>query len=481
MATASVRQAKSPRPELHPAEKHEVHNIAVATIKVGRRMRPLGDISSLVESIREVGLLNPILITRNRRLISGLHRLEAFKALGWKHIPAIILSVSPTEAALREIDENLARNDLTLLERAEHLHRRKELYEILHPERRHGGNRGNQHTGGKSCQDTNLKFCQTAAVLTGKSATTVHRLVRIAKLLTPETKELLRGTEWANNQQALMKLCKLPPDMQERVARKAANGESRDIYDAIAKVHRDKLTAKRCALPMDGKEYRLLHGDFRKVGHEVPSGSVDLVLTDAPYESGYLHLFEPLSLFANRVLKNGGSLVCMVGQSYLPQVLTDLSAHMRYQWIIAILLGRRRTLVKGRRVCVGYKPFLWFVKGSYRGHAIQDVIRSDGYDKEFHDHGQSESEFTEILKRLTEEGNTILDPFVGGGTTASAALNLGRRFIGIDIDKKHIETTRRRIADIKLGGAILVFDAATPSWRRLGRTPGQPPSCSTSP
>ncbi len=75
-----------------------VHNIAIASIKVGKRMRPLGDISSLVESIREIGLLNPILVTRDRRLISGLHRLKAFIALGRKHIPAIILSVSPAEA-----------------------------------------------------------------------------------------------------------------------------------------------------------------------------------------------------------------------------------------------------------------------------------------------------------------------------------------------------------------------------------------------
>jgi ParB family chromosome partitioning protein len=119
MATAAVRQAKHPRPEPHPAEKHEVHNIAVASIKVGKRMRPLGNISTLVESIREIGLLNPILITRDRRLISGLHRLKAFVVLGRKHIPAIILSVSPAEAAIREIDENLARNNLTLLERAE--------------------------------------------------------------------------------------------------------------------------------------------------------------------------------------------------------------------------------------------------------------------------------------------------------------------------------------------------------------------------
>jgi ParB family transcriptional regulator, chromosome partitioning protein len=41
---------------------------------------------------------------------------------------------------LREIDENLVRTDLNLLERAEHLLRRKELYERLHPETRKGGN-----------------------------------------------------------------------------------------------------------------------------------------------------------------------------------------------------------------------------------------------------------------------------------------------------------------------------------------------------
>jgi hypothetical protein len=102
-------------------------------------------------------------------------------------------------------------------------------------------------------------------------------LVRIGKLLTPETKRLLRGTEWADNQFTLLKLCKLSPDMQEEVARKAARGESKEIYDAIARVHRDRRRAKRCSLPLHGENYHLLHGDFREVGYEVQSGSVDLI------------------------------------------------------------------------------------------------------------------------------------------------------------------------------------------------------------
>jgi hypothetical protein len=141
----------------------------------------------------------------------------------------------------------------------------------------------------------------------------------------------------------------------------------------------------------------------------------------------------------------------MMGQSYLPQVLNDLSVHLNYHWIIATLLGQRRTLTYSRRVCVGYKPMLWFVKGSYGGPTVPDVIRSAGSDKNFHHHGQSESEFLEIIKRLTQEGSTVLDPFVGGGSVAAAALMLRRKFIGIDIDRKHIETTRRRVEEVAKG------------------------------
>jgi site-specific DNA-methyltransferase (adenine-specific) len=76
------------------------------------------------------------------------------------------------------------------------------------------------------------------------------------------------------------------------------------------------------------------------------------------------------------------------------------------------------------------------------------VIRSAGSDKNLHHHGQSESEFLEIIKRLTQEGAMVLDPIVGGGSVAAAALTLGRKFIGIDIDRNHIETARRRVEEV---------------------------------
>ena len=51
----------------------------------------LGDLQGLAESIREFGLLRPVLITRDGRLIAGRRRLEACKRLGWETIPVIVV------------------------------------------------------------------------------------------------------------------------------------------------------------------------------------------------------------------------------------------------------------------------------------------------------------------------------------------------------------------------------------------------------
>lgn len=54
-----------------------------------------------------------------------------------------------------------------------------------------------------------------------------------------------------------------------------------------------------------------------------------------------------------------------------------------------------------------------------------------------------------LLERLllmsTDEGDIVLDPFVGTGTTVVAAKKLGRKFIGIDIDPKYVEITNRKL------------------------------------
>jgi DNA modification methylase len=76
------------------------------------------------------------------------------------------------------------------------------------------------------------------------------------------------------------------------------------------------------------------------------------------------------------------------------------------------------------------------------------VFRSDGNDanaKELHRWGQDYGAFHDIVERLTRPGQTVVDPFMGSGTTLLAAHALGRHAIGCDIDAASVATARGRL------------------------------------
>src|SRR5271166_2094153 len=82
----------------------------IAKIKVGKRHRKdLGDIASLATSIKEVGLLHPIVAREDGTLIAGERRLAACKQLGWKDIAATIIDID--EIVRGEFAENSQRKD----------------------------------------------------------------------------------------------------------------------------------------------------------------------------------------------------------------------------------------------------------------------------------------------------------------------------------------------------------------------------------
>ncbi len=53
---------------------------------------------------------------------------------------------------------------------------------------------------------------------------------------------------------------------------------------------------------------------------------------------------------------------------------------------------------------------------------------------------------TRLINLCTDEGDTVLDPFMGGGSTGVAALKSGRKFIGIEYDKEYFDIACKRIA-----------------------------------
>src|SRR5436190_4446131 len=80
-------------------------------IQIGFRYRKdLGDLRSLADSIGEVGLLHPVVVTPEGRLIAGQRRLEACRRLGWGEIPVTVVNL--LQAARGEAHENFIRKDL---------------------------------------------------------------------------------------------------------------------------------------------------------------------------------------------------------------------------------------------------------------------------------------------------------------------------------------------------------------------------------
>ena len=201
--------------------------ININEIKIGsnRRKSASENVKALSESISEVGMMNPITVDADNNLVAGLHRLEAAKLLGWTEIDCNVRELDELHAELAEIDENVIRTGLSDLELSELLARRKRIYETLHPETRHGGDRKSETIKSSICRDDPVKsFAEDTAEKMGVSPRTVERHVQIAENLTPEAKDVLRNADRKITKQKMMILSRMKPEEQKEEAEKLVNG-----------------------------------------------------------------------------------------------------------------------------------------------------------------------------------------------------------------------------------------------------------------
>lgn len=195
--------------------------------------------------------------------------------------------------------------------------------------------------------------------------------------------------------------------------------------------------------------YKTYLGDFRD--SKIEAESIDLIITDPPYPKEYLNLYRDLAIYADRILKPGGSLFAMAGQSYLPQIMNLMNAEgLQYNWTLCYLTpGGQSPQIWQRKVNAFWKPILWYTKGKPTNW-IGDVVKSNvnDNDKAFHFWGQSVSGMSDLILKISQPGDTILDPFMGGGTTGVACILNLRNFIGIEIEKDSFLTAEKRLADL---------------------------------
>ena len=217
----------------------------------------------------------------------------------------------------------------------------------------------------------------------------------------------------------------------------------------------EKLARKNFSVEITEDDIMLFQADVRNGLPQVADKSVDCIITDAPYAKEYgQDIFEAVSLIGSRVLKPGGSLLCMTGQANLPAALAGMCTHMRYHWQIAYIANNATSPLHWIGVTTLYKSIIWLTrKGEpYKGDIIPDIIKAppnDAAERKNHPHEQSVMGFRDLIERFSEPGDTILDCFCGSGTTGVAAiLHPGRRFVGCDINEGYVEVARRRILGV---------------------------------
>lgn len=182
-------------------------SIPVARVELGRRLREISEaqVVALMASIGDVGLLNPITVYPRKVIeagisvdgygvVAGAHRLEACKRLGHIEIAAQVVGLSELERQIAECDENLCGTTLTPSERATFTRRRKEAYEALHPETRHGANQHTDRTR-KVCDSSGAdRFTADTAARTGQSERKVQLDAERGSKVCDDAMALIRGT-----------------------------------------------------------------------------------------------------------------------------------------------------------------------------------------------------------------------------------------------------------------------------------------------
>jgi hypothetical protein len=411
----------------------------IDAIKIGDRFRrDMGDIDALAETIKSEGLLHPIVIRPDNLLIAGERRLAACRKLGWPKVPVTVVDLQKIvrgEYAENFFRKAFAPSEMVAIQKAI---RPKEV--AAAQERKAEGQKAGASAGGKAGGKGRK---QPSGKVSTKAKPGKKSRDEVAKAVGVSGRTL-------EKMQAITDAAESDPERYGGlIAQMDKSGKADGAYKKLKAAQRkEEIAAAAVTAQLDADKVTLHPAACADILKLIPAASVDWVVTDPPYPEEFLQCFTDLSIAAAHALKPGGSLLCMSGEAYLPEVIRRLDERLSYHWTIAYLTpGGQAVQIFPRKVNSFWKPILWYVKGKFDGDWIGDVTKSDmnDNDKERHKWGQSESGMRDLMSRFVRPGQTVLDPFMGAGTTGVVSLALSAKFIGFDIDKDAFAEAKARL------------------------------------
>lgn len=261
---------------------------------------------------------------------------------------------------------------------------------------------------------------------------------------------------------------------------------------------------------------KLMHGDCLEKMKDIPAGSIDMVMTSPPYDNlreygkdftGWgEHIWKPVLDGVFRVLKDGGVCVWVVGDATIKGSETGTSFRQALYWMEIggklhdTMIWEKPTFTATGALVSRYAPVFEYMfilsKGKPKTfNPIKDrknksfgavkhgtVRHANGNMNDISSKGKPIAEFGQrfnVWKMNTENNNifghpapfplklardhiiswsnesdTILDPFMGSGTTGVACHELGRNFIGIELDEGYFKIAEDRIHEYQSQGRL---------------------------
>ena len=424
-------------------------------ITTNRLRADLGDLDSLATSLKELGLIEPIVINQDNKLIAGGRRLAAAKLLAWTNIDTVLVeTLDEGHRKELELEENIRRKDMNWQERVLAIAEIHELKQIHH------------------AKDSEFWGAKETASLLNLSHTNVHYILNVAKELKKPNSFLEKATGLTD---AIGLMIRQKED--EAVAVMA----SRTLANKLPGLLATPLTSLSQATALSGQttsEQRtiplsqmLFFGDSINVlNTQFQPESVDHAVTDPPYGIDMSNLaqentgmenidrvenehdvYENLELFAKmfpavyRVLKPNSFFVFWYDLDHHEKLQRlAIESGFRVQrwplvWIKSHTCMNQQAsknftkTIEVAMLCAKGTPVL--VQSQARCH----IEESNEIDRALYSHPfvKPLNVWLWILRAVATPGSTILDPFAGVGSCPRSALVGGYQPLAIEKNEQH--------------------------------------------
>ncbi len=444
-----------------------------------RQRRDLGDIDGLAESIRTHGLIQPIVIDQNNRLIAGGRRYAAHQKLGLQEIDVTYLeTLSEFQRKELEYEENIRRKDFTWQERALAIAGMHRLHTI------------------KSIEDGSAWGQKETGELLNVSAAHVNYTLEFARRLADpkhswwsleSPSEALREILKEREDIALAELARrnIQAPIASKILEEQYNGDvvmeqfntdedkALDLARYLSNPHNPPedfeaywAEKNKPFVPVVPLYNNLYHGDCLRYMFE-RENTFDHIITDPPYgidmsmlDDGMtdidsvadehnveenLFLLAKFFPIAFLTLKETGFLTLWCDYthwSYLSAQATNAGFRVQRWPIVWVKTSTCKNsapqynFTKSTEICmVCRKGNATMIKPSPLGHIIapHDEFRA----KMNHPFVKPYAAWRFLLEHLTLEGQKILDPFCGEGSAIISMQRMGRKPFGCEINEQH--------------------------------------------